>query len=238
MGPNEGEVYSDKYGRVKLKFFWDHYSKDDYDAGSCWVRIAQPWAGKKRGSHLLPHVGDEVVVSFLNGNVEEPIVIGSVYNSTQEPFLDGKENKTVHGFQSAQGHAFLLDDKKGSEKVSIQSKKDFELTSQEETKLTQKTFQSATTESMKLTQKTLELTADESVKISTGNGSGVTLQMAKDGNLSLSIGSSVTLKISPSGEVEFSGTSAIKMMGNLNVTGNIMATGNIIATGNVHGTNI
>ncbi len=134
---------------------------------------------------------------------------------------------------TAGNNSLTFNDKKGKEQIQISSEKDFTLTCKDANSMNQKTFKLTSTESTKLTQKTFELSADESVKIVAGkDGVGATLQMAQDGNLSIKIGPVVSFKISPSGEVTFTGTTEIKMMGNLEVIGNILA------TGNVHGTNI
>ena len=84
VGASGNEIETDKHGRIKIQFPWDRLGKKDKNS-SCWVRVAQPWAGKGYGMFGLPRVGHEVVVQFLNGDPDRPIVIGSVYNNDNMP---------------------------------------------------------------------------------------------------------------------------------------------------------
>lgn len=84
VGPAGEEVYTDKHARVKVQFYWDRLGKRDENS-SCWLRVAQPWAGKGWGAASLPRIGNEVVVQFLDGDPDRPIIIGSVYNADQTP---------------------------------------------------------------------------------------------------------------------------------------------------------
>src|SRR6185369_5975679 len=84
VGPSGEEIYTDKYGRVKVQFHWDREGKNDADS-SCWVRVATPWAGKQWGIVHIPRIGQEVVVDFLEGHPDRPLIIGSVYNADQMP---------------------------------------------------------------------------------------------------------------------------------------------------------
>src|SRR5262249_7943489 len=80
VGPKGSEIFTDKFGRVKVQFFWDRQGKSDADS-SCWVRVAQIWAGKRWGAFFIPRIGQEVVVAFEEGDPDEPIIVGSVYNA-------------------------------------------------------------------------------------------------------------------------------------------------------------
>lgn len=84
VGPAGEEIFTDKYGRVKVQFHWDREGKHDVDS-SCWVRVTQPWAGKRWGASFWPRVGQEVIVDFLEGDPDRPIVVGTVYNADQMP---------------------------------------------------------------------------------------------------------------------------------------------------------
>ena len=94
-GPQGQEIYTDQYGRIQVRFFWA-----DSDSNSCWVRVAQRWAGKNWGDISIPRIGQEVVVDFLEGNPDRPLVIGSVYNADQKPPYDLPANKTRSGIRS------------------------------------------------------------------------------------------------------------------------------------------
>ena len=83
-GPKGQEIYVDKYGRIKVQFHWDRYGKLDENS-SCWVRVSQSWTGKKWGHIANPHLESEVVVSFLEGDPDRPIVVGRLYNDDQMP---------------------------------------------------------------------------------------------------------------------------------------------------------
>ncbi len=95
VGPKSGEeIYTDKYGRVRVQFHWDRQGNNDTDS-SCWVRVAQPIAGRRWGASFWPRIGQEVIVDFLEGDPDQPIIVGSVYNADQmPPYLgDGPDPK-------------------------------------------------------------------------------------------------------------------------------------------------
>jgi type VI secretion system secreted protein VgrG len=131
VGPSGEEIFVDKYGRVKVQFHWDREGQDDVNS-SCWVRVATFWAGTQWGSIHIPRIGQEVIVDFLEGDVNRPIIVGSVYNADKMPPWTLPDNKTVSGIKSRstlQGGAdnfnmLSFEDKKGSELVSVQAEKD------------------------------------------------------------------------------------------------------------------
>ena len=132
VGKSGEEIWTDKYGRVTVQFFWDREGKAD-EKSSCWIRVAQGWAGKQWGSIYIPRIGQEVVVSFLEGDPDRPLITGSVYNADQMPpyALPGEQTKsTVKSYSSKGGGGFneiRLEDKKGSEQVFIQGEKDLDI---------------------------------------------------------------------------------------------------------------
>ncbi|HEV2331444.1 MAG TPA: type VI secretion system tip protein TssI/VgrG [Verrucomicrobiae bacterium] len=123
------EICTDKFGRVKLQFFWDRYGKKD-DKSSCWVRVSQNWAGAAWGSLFLPRVGQEVIVEFLEGDPDRPIVTGRVYHGTNVvPYAlpDEKTKSTVKSNSSPGGggsNEIRFEDKKGSEEIFVHAQKD------------------------------------------------------------------------------------------------------------------
>ncbi len=129
------EIYVDKYGRVKVQFHWDREGKKSENS-SCWLRVAQLWAGKQWGAIFLPRVGQEVIVDFLEGDPDQPIVIGSVYNAEQMPPYELPANKTQSGIKtrsSMKGTAdnfneIRFEDKKGEEQVLVHAEKDLDTT--------------------------------------------------------------------------------------------------------------
>ncbi len=134
VGPAGDEIHTDKHGRVKVKFHWDRVGKKDEKA-SCFVRVSFPWASKGFGMMALPRIGDEVVVEFLEGNPDRPLITGAVYNGTNKTpyFLDAQEQATVSGIRTrssksgaaANFNELRFDDKKGKEYVWLQAEKDF-----------------------------------------------------------------------------------------------------------------
>ena len=132
VGPKGEEIYTDKYGRVKLQFHWDRYSKSDENS-SCWVRVAQAWAGKTWGAMYIPRIGQEVVVEFLEGDPDRPIITGRVYNGDAMPPYGLPENKTrstLKSNSSKDGTGFnelRFEDKKGEEQIFLHAEKDQEI---------------------------------------------------------------------------------------------------------------
>ena len=131
-GPKGDEIHTDKYGRVKVHFHWDRVGTKD-EKSSCWVRVAHPWAGKGFGMVALPRIGDEVVVEFLEGNPDRPLITGRVYNATNTHPWELPAQATVSGIRthsSKSGTAdnfneLRFDDKKDSEYIWMQAEKDF-----------------------------------------------------------------------------------------------------------------
>ena len=97
VGPPGEEIYTDEYGRVKVQFHWDRYGQMNENS-SCWIRVSSPWAGSNYGGIHIPRIGQEVVVDFLNGDPDYPLITGRVYNAMQMPPWDLPANKTQSGF--------------------------------------------------------------------------------------------------------------------------------------------
>jgi type VI secretion system secreted protein VgrG len=139
VGQQGDEIYTDKYGRIKVQFHWDREGKRDQNS-SCWMRVAQAWAGRRWGTTFIPRVGQEVIVDFLEGDPDQPIVTGTVYNADQmPPYLgDGLDSKhandpNVSGIKSCStksGGGFneiRFDDNKGQEQVFLHAEKDMDV---------------------------------------------------------------------------------------------------------------
>jgi type VI secretion system secreted protein VgrG len=132
VGPPGEEIYTDELGRVKVQFHWDRYGQFD-DKSSCWVRVAQSGASGGFGSIQIPRVGDEVVVVFLDGNPDRPLIMGSVYNSKNTPPWSLPANKTQSGFltRSTKGHGgtanfFRFEDKSGAEQIIMHAERNMD----------------------------------------------------------------------------------------------------------------
>ena len=130
VGPGGDEIYTDKYGRVKVQFHWDRYGKQDQNS-SCWIRVSSPWAGKAWGGISIPRIGQEVVVDFLEGDPDQPIIIGRVYNAEQMPPYELPANMTQSGVKSRSSKSgtpdnfneLRFEDKKGEEQVFLHAEK-------------------------------------------------------------------------------------------------------------------
>ena len=126
-GPAGEEIYCDKYGRIKVQFPWDRYGASD-DQSSCWVRVSQGWAGGQYGMMAIPRIGHEVVVSFLEGDPDQPIVTGRTFHATNlAPYpLPQHKTKTVIRSQSHKGKGFnelRFEDEAGQEEIFIHAQK-------------------------------------------------------------------------------------------------------------------
>ena len=131
VGKSGEEIWTDKYGRVKVQFHWDRYGKDD-EKSSCWIRVSHPWAGKNWGAVAIPRMGQEVIVSFLEGDPDQPIITGRVYNDDNMPPYELPANATQSGVKTRSSkdgtgenfNEIRFEDKKGSEEVYIHAEKD------------------------------------------------------------------------------------------------------------------
>ncbi len=129
-GPSGEEIYTDPYGRIKVQFYWDREGKQDENT-TCFIRVMQPVAGQSWGTFSLPRIGQEVVVTFLNGDPDKPIVTGAVYNANNTPPVDLPANMTQHGFRSRSTKGgggfnhYWFEDKKGSEVVWFRAERDY-----------------------------------------------------------------------------------------------------------------
>jgi type VI secretion system secreted protein VgrG len=134
VGPAGEEIFCDKYGRIKVQFHWDREGKMDGD-NSCWLRVAQAWAGRGWGAFFWPRIGHEVVVVFEEGDPDQPLIVGSVYNAENMPWFKLPSNKQLGGFKSASLHGtanqnyngIVFNDKKDHEHLSIHSERNMSL---------------------------------------------------------------------------------------------------------------
>lgn len=222
-GPKGEKIHVDKFGRVKVKFRWDRKGKED-DTSSIWIRVMQPAAGAWGGTWFLPRVGDEVMISFLDGDPDRPILVGSVYGKDSPPPFDPGANKTQTGYRTRSyksdskddANILRFEDKKGSEEVLLHAQKDLTVEVENDES---RTIDNARTTTIKKSDDTYTLekgnrsetikTGNDTLSIDTGNRS-TTLKMGNDdtllkmGNFSLkcSLGAvtveamqSITLKV-------------------------------------------
>jgi type VI secretion system secreted protein VgrG len=132
VGPAGDEIYTDKFGRVKVQFHWDRYGKKDQNS-SCWIRVSHPWAGKGWGSVATPRIGQEVIVDFLEGDPDQPIITGRVYNAECQPPFGFPAGAVLSGIKSnthkgAGFNELSMDDTAGKEKITIHGQYDMNST--------------------------------------------------------------------------------------------------------------
>ena len=148
VGPAGDEIHTDKFGRVKVQFHWDRYGKCDENS-SCWIRVSHPWAGKGWGAVSIPRIGQEVIVDFLEGNPDDPIITGRVYNAENMPPNPLPDGAVVSGIKSNthKGSGFnelSMDDTAGKEKINIHGQYDMNTTVQHDQTTTVKNNRSTT----------------------------------------------------------------------------------------------
>ena len=129
VGKSGEEIWTDKYGRIKVQFHWDQLGKNDENS-SCWIRVDYGWAGKQWGGIFLPRIGQEVIVSYLEGDPDRPVITGALYNAEQVvPYTlpDEQTKSTIKSNSSKGGQGFneiRFEDKKDSEEIYFHAQKD------------------------------------------------------------------------------------------------------------------
>lgn len=236
VGPSGDEIYTDKYGRVKVKFHWDRYSPSN-ETASCWVRVAQIWAGKQWGGILLPRIGQEVIVEFLEGDPDHPIITGRVYNNDNMPPYTLPANATQSGIKtrsSKGGNAenfneIRFEDKKGNEEIYLHGEKNWVIKIENDKSQTVDHDESLSVGNNRTV--TVGKTQDKSV------GDDLTLTVGKQfshevgQDMSLNVGKTLSIQavdaitISSSKQITFmSGAGSVMMSNN----GDIAITGNVV----------
>jgi type VI secretion system secreted protein VgrG len=194
VGPSGEEIYTDKYGRVRVQFFWDRLGKKNENS-TCWVRVSQVWAGKNWGAMFLPRIGQEVLVDFLESDPDQPIITGRVYNAEQMPPGTLPDNQNISGLRSRStkgggehdANVLTFDDTKGSEVFYMRAQKDMAVRVENNDDL--KVFNDQTIAIHNNRTEVVEQ-GNEKVTIQQGNRD-VTVSMGND-SLEISMGSQTT----------------------------------------------
>ncbi|MCP4117536.1 MAG: type VI secretion system tip protein VgrG [Desulfobacteraceae bacterium] len=132
VGPAGEEIHTDEFGRVKVQFHWDREGKNDENS-SCWIRVSQVWAGASWGAMYIPRIGHEVIVEFIEGNPDRPIITGRVYHGNNTPPYPLPANKTRSTIKSNStiggggSNEFRFEDKKGDEEIYLHGQKDWNI---------------------------------------------------------------------------------------------------------------
>ena len=184
VGPQNEEIYTDKYGRIKVQFHWDRDGQKNENS-SCWMRVSQSVASNLYGAQFLPRTGQEVLVDFLNGDPDYPIVSGAIYNAQKMPPYSLPENKTRSGIKTRSSkdggvdnaNELYFEDKKGDEAVYFQAEKDFSRVVKHDDSLTvgnDQTIEIKKNRTEKITEGDEKLTIEKGVRtvsIESGNDS-------------------------------------------------------------------
>jgi type VI secretion system secreted protein VgrG len=235
VGKSGEEIYTDQYGCVKVQFPWDRHGKNDENSG-CWIRVAQVWAGKQWGAMHIPRIGQEVIVNFLEGDPDQPIITGRVYNGASMPPYDLPANKTQSGIKSRSSkggsadnfNEIRLEDKKGSELFTIHAEKDHAVSVENDESHTvghdethkvgndrSKTVGANETTSIGK-NRTETVSANESITIGGNRNEGVggNESVAVGGKGSLSVGGDQSISVSGNRSVSTSKDEEVNVSGN------------------------
>lgn len=214
VGKNKEEIWTDKYGRIKVKFHWDERSKGD-ESSSCWIRVSQSMSGKNWGSIYIPRVGQEVLVDFMQGDPNQPIVIGCVYNGSNLPPYTLPNHATLSGFRSRSTenagtfNEIRFEDKKGEEQLFIHAAKNQDIS------VTKDCFETVGAD------RHLTIKQDQHTKVKNSRfesiGADKVQKVGKDLNLSIDgkeakeVGQSISLNVRGNGSEDYEGGLSINV---------------------------
>jgi type VI secretion system secreted protein VgrG len=229
VGKSGEEIFTDQYGRIKVKFFWDRLGTPD-DKASCWIRVSQGWAGKGWGAFFLPRIGQEVIVTFLDGDPDRPVVTGAVYNAEQVvPYsLPGDSTKSTVKTNSSKGgggfNELRFEDKKDAEEIYLQAQKDMKVLVKHD--LTWNTGHDEVI-TIKNSRKTTVQESDETLIVEKGNRTVKVSKGNEDhavkGNRTVKVEGNTTHKTKGNWVQNVDGNYTLKVKGNLtiDVTGTV-----------------
>jgi type VI secretion system secreted protein VgrG len=226
------EIWCDEYGSIKVHFHWDQRGTKD-EKSSCWIRVAQLWAGNKWGGVFTPRIGMEVVVTFLDGDPDRPLITGCVYNGKNaNPYAKSEPTKSTIKSDTTKGgggfNEFRYEDKKGSEQIFLHAQKDWDSEVEHSRTLLIKTGNDTTMIN--------DGKRDVTLKGSKGGGNDtLTLKNGDQtinitGNRSATISKNDTLKITGNLDIQVTGNINIKSSANITMetTGNLTLKGAVV----------
>ncbi len=242
VGPSGEEIWTDTMGRVKVKFHWDH-SDTKNDTSSCWVRVSQTWAGNGWGSLFIPRIGQEVIINYLDGNPDRPIITGCVYNGERatpvelpkmqtQSVLRSRPTKTGNGISKTtviedgrmHGNEIRFEDKKGDEELYFHAERDLKIDVEDDLETT--LYKGSEEHLIKKGDRTIEVTeGNESHSVGGTRDVSVTGDETHEntGNFSHAVKKNYTLEVTKDMLQTIKGKSTIKVTGDLliDVTGSI-----------------
>jgi type VI secretion system secreted protein VgrG len=224
VGPKGEEIYTDEHGRVKVQFHWDRLGKKDQDS-SCWMRVAHPWAGKGFGAVFLPRVGQEVLVDFIEGDPDRPIVVSRVYNTNQTHPWELPKNKNWSGFRSRSTkgggaenyNEIKFDDTKGAEVFSMHAERDMKISVERhlQIQVDKNCHEAILGERRQSVEKnnSISIEGSHSEKVSGSHSTkvGGSVELDSDGNIKIKAGGNITLEAG--GFITLKAGSGINMKG-------------------------
>jgi len=224
VGPSGEEIYLDEFGRIKVQFFWDKLNSRGATTDTTWVRVAQSWAGNGWGTYHWPRVNDEVVVQFLNGDPDNPVVTGSVYNGLNAPPYPLPDNGTRSGIKTrsskggsaSNANELRFEDKMGSEQIYIHAEKDMDTSVEHDRRATV-----GNNDSLTITGNQTELvkgnynrkTQGNTVEAVTGN-----VDLKIGGNQTESVGGNLGLKVTGNQAESVGGNHGLKVTGSQSIS--------------------
>jgi type VI secretion system secreted protein VgrG len=218
VGPGGEEIYLDALGRVKVRFFWDKQNSSSSTVDTTWVRVAQSWAGNGWGTYFWPRLNDEVVVQFLNGDPDNPVVTGSVYNGVNMPKYSLPDNGTRSGLvtrsskggSAANANELRFEDKMGSEQIYLHAEKDIDISIEHDQRVSV-----GNNDSLIVTGKQTEQIGSDfhrQIKSDSAEKIGGNSDLGISGNLTEQVGGNHSLNVSSSQSVQVG--SAYSMVAN------------------------
>jgi type VI secretion system secreted protein VgrG len=229
-GPKGEEIYPDEHGRVKVQFHWDREGKRD-EKSSCWIRVSQTWAGPTWGAIIIPRIGQEVIVQFLEGDPDRPIITGTVYNGDNRPPFALPGGKTQAGFKSNSTlggggyNEFVFDDTKGKELIRVHGQYDKQTKIEHDERITignNRTKSVGVDESTTIGKnRTEKVGADEKITIGANRTESVTA------NEDIKIGANRTESVVANETISIGGNRSETVTGNETITVAITRTRNV-----------
>ncbi|MFN8587445.1 MAG: type VI secretion system tip protein TssI/VgrG [Candidatus Eisenbacteria bacterium] len=235
-GPAGEEIHCDEFGRVKVQFHWDRLGQND-DKSSCWIRVSQPWSGQAYGGMIIPRIGNEVVVSFLEGDPDLPLITGHVYNSDRSygyTLPNDKTRTSLKTYSSPGGSGFnelRFEDAAGSEEIYLHGHKDWNIEVGNDRTQTighDSTHEVGNDEKQKVTRdrtrevgrnETVTVTGDQSITVQGGRTVGVTKDdsLKVDGARTVNITGADTLNVKGDRTTSVSGKHDVSVAGDESV---------------------
>ncbi|MFY9948008.1 MAG: type VI secretion system tip protein TssI/VgrG [Candidatus Sulfotelmatobacter sp.] len=219
VGKANEEIWVDKYGRVIVQFYWDRLGQKNENS-SCWIRVSQPWAGANWGAIWIPRIGQEVLVSFLEGDPDRPIIIGRVYNAEEMPPYTLPDYQTRSTFKSrsskgggsANYNELRFEDKMGDEQIFINAEKDMDLRVENDSR----EFIGANRSLIVTTNQLEQIQTDKHLHVQGDHFEKI------DGNMSLNVGGNQTESVTGNKSLSVTGNQSESITGNVSlaVTGN------------------